>query len=152
MLITILPHITEISTAAKLLSPSFMFCCFRCVFMPVFILGMLPRDSPWKLKFPPPEIFEIEASGYGVMTESINSRILLLDTVIVQQPKTLAYVNCPDLGTDTFSQPAENLDNIANIEQEPCYRKEPARCSVPFLRPMLFASTFNLRKVKAVIA
>jgi len=26
---------------------------------------------------------------------------------MVQQPKTLAYVICPDLGTDTFSQPAK---------------------------------------------
>jgi len=59
------------------------------------------------------------------MTESRNSGILLLDTAMVQEPKTLAYVNCPDLGTDTVSQPAENLVNTANLEQEPCYRKPP---------------------------
>jgi len=59
------------------------------------------------------------------MTESSNSGILLLDTAMVQEPKTLAYVNCPDLVTDTVSQPAENLVNTANLEHEPCYRKPP---------------------------
>ena len=31
----------------------------------------------------------------------------VLDTAMVQQPKTLACVICPALGTDTFSEPAE---------------------------------------------
>jgi len=34
MLITLLQHITEVSTAAKQLSPFFYFCCFWCVTEP----------------------------------------------------------------------------------------------------------------------
>jgi len=38
--------------------------------------------------------------------------------------------------------------------RKPCYRKETSRCSMFFLRPMifLFVICFSLRKVKAVIA
>jgi len=38
MVITLLQHIAQMSTAAKVLSPFFYLCCFRCVIMPLTVV------------------------------------------------------------------------------------------------------------------